>query len=42
MYKKLKMYLNMYRLAIKYYFQGDSWESAIAFAERIVYGFKKD
>lgn len=32
--------LDTYRLAIKYWLQGDDWHEAVALAKRIVYGFK--
>ena len=33
--------IRIYILAIKYYFNGDNWESAVEFATRLVKGFKK-
>ncbi len=32
--------IDMYKLAIKYYLQGDSWENAKVVAKNLVYGFK--
>ena len=32
--------ISLYRLAIKYWLQGDEWGDALIFARRIVYGFR--
>lgn len=33
--------LDMYCLAVKYYFQGDSWKDAVGYAKALTMGFKK-
>lgn len=33
--------IQIYKLAIKYYFQGDSWDFAVEYATSLVKGFKK-
>ena len=38
--KQLGICTAIYRLAIKYWYQGDTWEDAVEFAKRIVNGFK--
>jgi len=32
---------NVYRLAVKYWLKGDSWEGAVALATHIVKGWRK-
>jgi hypothetical protein len=32
---------NTYRLAVKYWLQGDEWAHAVTFAKRIVKGFRR-
>jgi len=38
--KTITQKIDMYRLTVVYYLQGDSWEDAKALAKRLVYGFK--
>lgn len=33
--------LDTYRLAIRYWLEGDDWVGAVIFAKRIVYGFRR-
>lgn len=33
--------LDMYFLAVKYYFQGDSWKDAVTYAKTLTHGFRK-
>lgn len=33
--------LDTYRLAVRYWLEGDDWHDAVTFAKRIVYGFRR-
>lgn len=33
--------IEVYLLAIKYWFQGDDWDGAVIYAKRIVNGFRR-
>lgn len=33
--------IDTYRLAIRYWLEGDDWPDAVTFAKRIVYGFRR-
>lgn len=33
--------IDTYRLAIRYWLEGDDWADAVTFAKRIVYGFRR-
>ena len=36
----MKIY-DTYKLAIKYWLQGDKWEDAVHYAKALIYGFRK-
>lgn len=33
--------IDTYRLAIRYWLEGDDWTEAVTYAKRIVYGFRQ-
>lgn len=37
----MRKFIDMYSLVVKYWLQGDDWDYAVAYAKRLVKGFKK-